>query len=311
MALSFSYFARPRLLAAGFAAALLCAACPPAQAQVDSREGIALQNQIMELRQEVQALQAAQQNGAAMPAPAPEGGEPMAAPPQYAQPGGQAAGGASDITAQLLERVTALEDKMRAVQGRLDELANQQQRDHDDLAKQIGDLSFKLNGGAAPASSGAAPGGPPAPEGLAAPEGSEAAPPPPAPAAVRRTPEQALKAGNAALARRDYPAADEAAHEVLAKKGPHLGEAQLLLARALAGEHEYKQSSALFLAVFKASPKSPRGAEALLEMANTSQTGGNKKEACAALALFAAEFPHPDAALAGSARSIRKRAACG
>ena len=46
---------------------------PLALAQMDSREGIALQNQILELRRDMQALQQ-QRGGGALPAPVPRGG---------------------------------------------------------------------------------------------------------------------------------------------------------------------------------------------------------------------------------------------
>src|SRR5271170_3984988 len=137
-------------------AAVLMAA--PALAQVESREGIDLQNQILELRQELQNLQQlqSQTNGAApVPAPVPtDSGNQAGTPPV-----------ANDAVAGLVVRVAALEEQMRTLQGRVEELANTQQRDHDDLAKQIGDLAFKLGQGGAPPGaaglSGAPQGGPP------------------------------------------------------------------------------------------------------------------------------------------------------
>jgi TolA-binding protein len=216
--------------------------------------------------------------------------------------------------AQLVVRVGNLEEQLRDLQGRVSELANTQQRDHDELAKQIGDLAFKL--GVQPGGGGAlgAPPTGPAPDPAA---GAPAAgldlstPPPPPPAAVKRTPELALKQGNAALARRDYPAAEAAAREVLAATtGPRAGDARFLLARALAGQHQFKEAAPAFFAVYKASPKSPRGAEGLLGVASALIGMNDNKDACQAVAKFAVEFPHADGVLKQEAANLRKRGSC-
>ena len=50
-----------------------------------------------------------------------------------------------------------------------------------------------------------------------------------------------MQEGNAALARRDYPAAEQAAREVLAgsRTSPRAYDAQFLLAQALMGQRQY------------------------------------------------------------------------
>ncbi len=273
----------------------------PALAQIESHEGIELQNQILELRQELQQLQQlqSQAGGQPMPAPVPpDSGNPPEAPP-----------GANDAVAQLVVRVSALEEQMRTLQGRVDELANTQQRDHDDHAKQIGDLAFKLGqGGAQP---GATPDAGAPPPDAAPPAGGMDLSTPPPPPPPKRTPEQSLRQGNAALARRDYPAAEAAARDVLALgAGPRAGDARFLLANSLAGQHQYKEAAASNFAIYKASPKSPRGAEGLLGVANSLIGMNDNKDACQAVAKFTVEFPHADAPLKQRAASARKRAAC-
>jgi TolA-binding protein len=135
--------------------------------------------------------------------------------------------------------------------------------------------------------------------------------PPPPPPPVKHTPEQALRQGNAALARRDYPAAEAAAREVLALgAGPRFSDARFLLANALEGQHQYKDAAASYFAVYKISPKSPRGAEGLLGVANALIGLNDNKDACQAVAKFSVEFPHADAGLKQRASSARKRAAC-
>jgi TolA-binding protein len=297
-------------VAAGLALLVAPALPPRACAQVDSREGIALQNQILELRQEMQQLQQLQTQATGQPAPMAPPVQDNGAPPE------QGAGG-NDVVASLVVRVSALEEQMRTLQGRISELANTEQHDHDDLAKQIGDLAFKLGQGAPPA------GGAPAPSG----DAGSLAPPPgggmdlgaqaplsrPAPPVLvtHRTAELALKQGNAALARRDYATAEAAAREVLAVgHGPHGADGQYLLARSQLGQHQYKAAAASYYAVYKASPKSPRGAEGLIGVANALQGLNDNTDACQAVAKFNAEFPKADANLRGAAAGIRRRAGC-
>ena len=110
----------------------VCAA-GPALAQMESREGIALQNEILELRHQLDLLRS-QPNAA--PAYAP----PMAPP----VPRGQPAPGASDLTAQLLARVGDLEERVRELRGRVDELTNGMQQSRADTEKEIGEMRSDL-----------------------------------------------------------------------------------------------------------------------------------------------------------------------
>ncbi len=283
------------LLTASVLGALLFA--QRSDAQVETREGIALQNQIAELRQELQILQQNQQSGSQVQSSlGPQGGSV----PPYQQ---AAPGGGGDTAAELVVRVGALEEQNRTLQGRVDDLTNQLQHDHDDLTKQIGDLAFKV--GQAPAGAGA-PAAEPAGEasGGAGPLAAPAALPKP----VHRTPELALREGNAALARRDYAAAEAAAREALAGHSPRAMDAQFLLARAEAGQHDYKQAAADFYQAYNRAPRSPTAPVALLGVANTLIALNDDRDACQALAKLSAEFPGAQkAAVAGS----RKRASCG
>jgi TolA-binding protein len=300
-------------VAAGLAVFMVPCAVPQARAQIDSREGIALQNQILELRQEMQQLQQMQSQAGGQPPVAPPQPQDNGAPPQEG-----ANGAPNDLLPSLVVRVSALEEQMRTLQGKIADLANTEQHDHDDLAKQIGDLAFKLGQGApgggqpsaSPDNGMGAP--PPADNGGGMDLGSPRpqAPPPPA-LPTHRTAELALKQGNAALARRDYAGAEAAAREVLAVgHGPHAPDGQYLLARAQMGQHDYKASAASFYAVYKASPRSPRGAEGLIGVANSLAGLGDSTDACQAVAKFNAEFPKPEPGLRAQAASVRKRAGC-
>lgn len=274
-------------------------AAAPARAQIDSREAIALQNQILQLRQEVDQFR---RGGAAVaPAPAPSG---RGAP-------------AGDVVARLLERVGVLEEEVRRLRGRMEELdfANRQQAQA--LEKLQGDIDFRLQqlegqgGGARPA--------PPA-RPTPAPASGPAPPLPPiagpAPvagaAAAPRPPERAIADGQAALGRRDYAAAEAAAREALRSRGigPRATDAQLLLADSLAGRRDFAGAALAYNEAFSRSRTGPRAPEALVGLANSFTSLGNRREACDTLNDLRSNFPNLRGPIAERAQQSRQRAGC-
>ncbi len=256
----------------------------PAWAQMESREGIALQNQILELRRDLQNLQAQQRGGGYAPPPVARGG----------------GGGGSDIAPQLLDRIQTLEDEVRTLRGRIDELQNSQQRSQAALQKQIDDLNFKLGNGS-PATSSPT---------LAPPPTTLNAPSAPA-APVRRPPELAMQEGNAALARRDYAVAEAAAREVLATpKSPRASDAQFLLAQALTGKKDYQGAAIAYDDAYNRARGGPRAPDALLGVANALLMLNDRAAACASIEKLRAEFPSPRADVREGAAAIRGRAGC-
>jgi len=283
------------------------AASPPAAAQMESREAISLQDQILELRHELEALQA-QQGGAAAPAyPEPSGG-----------------GGPSDTVSQLLTRVSALEDQMRELRGRVDELENTVQRMGADLGKQIDDLKFQMQNPQAAAAAGPTPGlaaqsPPPGSPGTVPPPPPPGQPRPPAAASSAaparppgpRTPEVALQEGWAAFARHDYVAAQQDAKEVLSKRAsPRAYDAQYLLAQSLAGQHQWSRAAIAYDDTYNRSPKGGHSEDALLGLANSLTAINEKRAACDTLTKLHTEFPHPRAGLRDQISAAHQRAGC-
>jgi TolA-binding protein len=270
--------------------AALAGSAAPALAQMETREGIALQNQILELHHELEELRA---QGAG-------GGGGSYQPPPPSEGGGGVSG---DLAAQLLDRVSALEEAVRSLRGRVDEIDNARQRDHDALEKEIGDLQFKLGNGGA--------GAPPPP-----PAAGPAAPTvPPAQAAIapslHRTPERALQEGYIALSRRDYATAQSAAQEVLSGgRGPRTTDAQYLLAQSLAGQRNYQAAAVAFDDTYTRSPRGSRAPDSLVGLANSLNALGDKTAACQTLDKLRAEFPAPPPALRPAIVAARGRAAC-
>ncbi len=302
------FFVRRLLLPAVF---LTSFAAGPVLAQVDSREGIALQNEIYQLRQMVQTLQDQVARGGVSRGPA------SSAPPPST--------GSGDLVAQLLTRVNSLEDQVRQLRGQIEETQNQQQVQNADLSKRIDDLSFQMNnsGTMAPPAAGRAAGTgslpPPLPTGTLYPPSSPSgqmmppppAVPPPLPQAGPRTPEMILQDGNAAMGRRDYAKAEADAREVLANRtSPRAYDAQLLLAEALAGERQNAQAAIAFDDAYNRSRKGTHAQDALLGLANSLAAINEKKAACDTLVRLRTEFPQPRPDIREGATAAKQRIGC-
>src|SRR4051794_3139601 len=118
-----------RALAALLLAMPLALSAAPAWAQAESREGIYLQNQILQLRQELDQLRRSG-GAAAMPAPVPRNGG--AAAPQ------------GELVGALLDRVSTLEDETRRLRGRLEQAEFQNRNLAQQVEKLQGDLDYRL-----------------------------------------------------------------------------------------------------------------------------------------------------------------------
>ncbi len=282
----------------------------PASAQMDTREGIALQNQILELRRDMQALR--DQTGRGAPAPGGgsflgSGGRPVPLTPGPSLGGG----GGGDLTAQLLDRVNALEEQVRSLRGRVEELGNQVQVQGQDLPKQVADLNFRIQ-----RLEGARPGGAPAtsrppPNSPGPPAGVPETAPPSEPAGPRR-PEVALQDGRAALARRDYAGAEATARDILAnnRTSPRAYDAQFLLAQALAGRQNWSQAAIAYDDTYSRSRTGAHAEDALVGLSNSLIGLGDKRAGCAALVKLRTEFPNVRSDLRDQVAAARQRGGC-
>lgn len=257
----------------------------PDSGEISSREAIALQDQIASLRQQLSQVQ----NG---------GG--LAAPSTTAAPQVSAADG--NLTAQLLERVSALEEQNRQMRGELDQLSNSVRDNQASVSKQISDMQFaSQNGGGSPA---------PAPAKTATEEKASA---PAAEAAEQpKTALDALKAGNASLHSGNYTDAEsnarfaiKTAHSVSGKM-----DAQFLLAQSLAGQKQYRQSAVAYYDAYTKAPKSLKAQDSLLGVAASMLALGDKGSACQALDKLKTEFPAPAPRVKTAETTFRSRAAC-
>ncbi|WP_137123944.1 hypothetical protein [Roseomonas sp. HF4] len=256
----------------------------PAAAQLDSREGIALQNQILELRRDLDLLR----RGGAAPSPVP------------VAPRGAGGGAPQETVQQLLGRVGELEEEVRRLRGRLEVAENTNRRLAEDVEKLRGDMDFRLQ-----QLEGGGRGGTARP-----PQAPAATPAQPAQGAPR-TAERAIAEGQAALARDDFDTAEAAAREALrGRLGPRAQDANILLGEALLGRRQYQNAALAFNDAYSANRRSSRAPEALLGLANSFQGFGARREACDTLDQLRSEYTQLAAPLARRVADARRRAQC-
>jgi len=258
----------------------------PAKAQVDSREGIALQNQILDLRRELDALR--------------RGGGAVAAPSAPAR--GPAASG--DLVQQLLGRVQELEEENRRLRGRADVADNNDRQMRAEMEKLRGDLDFRLQA----LEKGT---GRPAPARPPQPGSAAQAQPAPAPSNAPRTVDKAIADGRAALAQRDFATAEAAAREAIrARPGARAQDASLLLGDALMGKRDFQNAALAYDEAFSRNRQGARAPEAMIGLANAFQGFGARREACETLDNLRSNFPNLSGPQAERAADSRRRAQC-
>ena len=273
------------VLAVMGALAVLGALAPSALAQVESREGIALQNQILELRRDIESLRAGG-GGARLPPPAVSGG----------------GGGASPDT---VARTQALEEQLRAMRGQLDEAQNSNRQLRAELEKLRGDLEFRLDALEKP---GAARAPAAAPAAGAAAAGAAAAG-----AAATTPPADTFAAAQAALRASRFPEAERGFRDFIARnpRDARTPEAYFSVARALQGRREQAQAALAFDESYRRFPRGAFAQESLLGLGQSLNALGDKAAACAAFARLGSEFTETmKPAIRTSLGSARQQAGC-
>jgi TolA-binding protein len=279
-------------------AALLLGLPGLALAQMDSREGIALQNQILQLRQELEALRRG-----GLPAPQPQAGgsalgfgAPVPArPPSAGAP-------QAELVGSLLDRVARLEEELRNVRGRAEQSEFRERQLREQLEKLQGDVDFRLQQLEGQRQGAATPARPAAP--------AAAAPAAPA-ASGPRPPQRALSEGQAALGRRDYAAAEAAAREVIGSRdAARQTDAQILLGDALLGRRDFAGAAVAYDDARRRAPQGSRAPEATVGIANALIGLNNNRDACTLLNELRSANPNLSGAVAERANDARRRASC-
>ncbi len=281
---------------------------------VTSREGIALENQILALRQQMQQVQSGQNNGQ-------NNGASTLGNSQPALSGGQAAG-ASALLPNLLQQVQTLQDQVQSLRGRVDTLEHEVATQHNELKQQIGDLKFQLGQGTAATPGSTAPANPP----------SAANPAPNAnspqilgelpvnsnhqsTAPTRRTAariEPSIGAARSALTSRDYLTAAADAKAVIAKqgRGADHGAAEYTLGQALTGQHHYQQAALAYDDAYNSAHSGPYASQSLLGLAGSLTAIHQYSAACDTLDSLTRQFSAPPPSLAAQVHRLRLGAHC-
>ena len=304
---------RQNLFALAVFATLLPFGAAQGQPLVQSQEGIALQNQILQLQSQVQQLQANggggggnNSGGSAL------GGESAPAP---SSPSG---GGTPDssIVTNLLNQVNDLQSQVQDLSGKVDTLQNEVDTQHAATEKEIADLKFQMTNGATP---GGAPGGAPgAPPGAPAPQASSApgpaAPTAPAPAApaVTGSPATILHDGLAAYGKHDYPTSEAAAHAILttAKASSQAYRAQYLLAQSLDAEGKPQAAAIAYDDTYNLNRTGTWAPQSLFGLANSLAAINQNEAACDTLSSLNSQFPTPPSGMKSKIETLSHRAHC-
>lgn len=210
----------------------------------------------------------------------------------------------NNLTAQLLERVSALEGQVRQLRGEVDNLTNKQQQDEENTAKQLGDMQFALQNGGTTAH-------------VSQPKAAEAASSSAekgttASAEQPQTALEALKQARTALKARHYSEAEKLSRYALANAHSASGklESQYLLASSLVGEKQYHESATEYYDVYSKDPKSSYAASSLLGVSYSMLNAGSKPAACEALSKLGKEYPSSTAYNGARAKMIADKASC-
>jgi len=293
-----------------FAAAAIAVLVPltlHAQPLVQSQEGIALENQILQLQSQVQQLQANSGGsggsalGGAASAPPPSQSAPSGAPPD------------STVVTNLLNQVQQLQSQVQQLNGEVDTLQNQVTTQNAQTQKEIGDINFKLGNGTTPGTPPA--GSTPtqgAPQALAPPPATPPAPPPVAALPDTTSPHAILHAGEVAFYKGDYTTAEAAARKILASynTSPEAYSAQYLLAKALYGEGKPQDAAIAYDDAYNRDRSGAEAAESLLGLANSLADINQNEAACDTLSSLNSQFPSPSAGLAARIAAASKKANC-
>ncbi|HTQ69930.1 MAG TPA: hypothetical protein VMH92_00345 [Acidocella sp.] len=281
------------------AATLLMPLAASAQPLIQSQEGIALQNEILQMQQQLQQLQGQGGNGGSS-----LGGN--AAPPP-------SSGGSGDnsLVANLLNQVQQLQSQVQVLNGQVSQLQHQVDTQHDQTEKEIGDLKFQMTGGAGAPAPGAGAGAPSAPPAAAAPQTLAPAAPPLA-AAAPNDPKAALKAAIDAYGKHDYTTAASIAKGIVAdnRSAPEAYRAQYLVAQAYAAKGDPQNAAINFDATYNMNRNGTYAPRALLGLASSLAAINQNEAACDTISSLNSQFTNPSAGMKSDIAAVSKRAHC-
>ncbi len=263
-----------------------------ASAQLSSREGIELQNQILELKTQLSQMQSLNNSGDRSDNHRRK---------KSSDDSAENAAAESGLLTQLLTRVENIEEQQRTMRGQLDDLSHQVETQMATMNKKIEDANFAASQGSGASNA----------KDTAAASASAGASAGTASVSASNTGGATLKDGRQALVNRDYQQAEDIARQILATpQGKNSVNANFLLAQSLAGQKKYREAAVTYFKTYKQSPSSPRAPEALLGVSASLIASNQKKEACEALQLMHSKYPNATAKVKKAAEELGKRGNC-
>jgi tol-pal system protein YbgF len=264
----------------------------------------------------------------------------------YSRSGGAPEMGSEGLGAADIEvRMERLEEQMRDLTGRLEEMANRVDRLRQRVAQIGGAIGARLGPGGPPPP-GFAPrrvsaAGPPPSGGTLTPPGrpGRPAPPetdtltPPTPllpraaalggpgAAPNPPPADVLPSGPVSaqynfafglLKEADYPAAEQALRAFVRQHPDSTlaGDAQYWLGETYYARRQYRQAARAFAEGYRRYPKGPKAPQDLLKLGMALARGGQRRNACLAFAQLDHDFPRSGAAVKARAVAEKRRLGC-
>lgn len=235
-------------------------------------------------------------------------------------------GGGGGLSADTQARLSEMEDQVRVLTGRVEELSHRIEQTNQDLQNFKSDVDLRFQdlhqgGGAAPSAGGA-------PQQIAPAQGAgnTAAQPASAPASApakqaEAKPTVTLPNGTAQvqydfaidlLKRGQFPQARDALKQFLAQhpKDPLAGNAQYWLGETYYVQGQYKDAADSFLKGYTTYSKSSKAPDSLLKLGMTLSQLGQKDAACATYGQLKQQFPQASPAIVARAKLERQKAGC-
>ncbi|MFC0284187.1 tol-pal system protein YbgF [Camelimonas abortus] len=200
--------------------------------------------------------------------------------------------------ADLVVRVTQLEEQVRSLSGKVEQLQFENRRLAEQLRKFQQDVDFRLQEGRG--------GGAPPQAAAAAPRGADPAQAPAASAG------DGFERGRSQIQQGDYAGAEMSLRQFLnaSPKDRRAAEAIYWLGESYYQRQRYSEAAEQFLKITTDYPKAARGPDALLKLGMSLARLDAKPEACATLAEVLRKYPNASAEVRAAVERERRRSKC-
>lgn len=267
----------------------------------NSRQVIALQNQVAQLKSQISQLQAQNTNFN-------DDSDNYRKKRHKDKDEDDSLSTNNSLLPDLVSRINNLEDQQRVMRGEIDDLSNQLKTQNDLINKKIDDMNFAA--GREGASNGSS-------DDVVTVSKSEVSKKSSISddsgtiKSVKPETGSTLRDGQQALLNGNFQIAESIAQKILSTpEGAKSPSARYLLAQAQAGQGNFKASSVNYYAVYKNFPKSPKAPSALLGVGYLMLKNGKVQEACQAVSLLHSKYPNVSTQVKSSALNLSRKAKC-